>query len=279
MRRSALVLLGLLGITAGTMPSVAAAEPTGLKIVNKSYDSESGKLTLELLNTSSLVVTAWHLSIVEGDAMGHEARTGRGSDSYYRVVHEEAGLFEATEWQPDLIRSGPLFPGQRRRIELAANPTDDELGYSVISVVVGAVVYDDGTYEGDADSAKATLAHRAAEVAGTAKLVSFLRSETLQQLSPAELAEELMKRSGALRIEVSTPSPEELAQGGAPYTVGPRTDLADQLVELARAVLRNPEEAGEQLKQFADELQLICDLSQRHLGSAALVQDTDSGGR
>ncbi|MCP4546592.1 MAG: hypothetical protein GY835_09030 [bacterium] len=279
MRRVALVFLGIIGITASTMPTVVASEPTGLKIVNKSYDSESGKLTLELLNTSSLVVTAWHLSIVEGDAMGHEVRTGSGSDSYYRIVHEEAGLFETTEWEPGLIRSGPLFPGQSRRIELDASPTDDELGYSVISVVVGAVVYDDGTYEGDADNAKAILAHRAAEVAGTAKLVSFLQSETLRQLSPAELAEELMKRSGALRIEISTPSPEELAQGGAPYSVGPRTDLADQLVELARAVLRNPGKAGERLKRFADDLQLICDLSQRHLGDIAVVEHADRGGR
>ena len=77
MRRATLVVLVLLAVV-GSQPA-ATSEPAGLKIVNKSFDAENGKITFDLLNTSDKLVTAWRLSEVfsPDGRPGPEIRSGK----------------------------------------------------------------------------------------------------------------------------------------------------------------------------------------------------------
>ncbi len=79
---------------------LAASEVTALKILSKSFDTQTQQLGYELWNESDKTITAWRLSLARSDPHGHAQRSILDQDFFERPPSIELGS-----------RLGPLAPG------------------------------------------------------------------------------------------------------------------------------------------------------------------------
>jgi hypothetical protein len=132
---------------------------------------------VELRNGGDLAVTAWSFAVVSPTATGTH-REVHSADVYLSDVTR--GLPQASahlDW---------LRPGQSRTIPVDAAPAG-------ASVEIVAVVLEDGTAMGDADTIASFFAHRAAERDELKKVVDTINAATQSRHGTAAL-EELRRR-------------------------------------------------------------------------------------
>ncbi len=274
MPRATLVVLVLLAV-AGSQPA-AASEPAGLKIVNKAFDAENGKITFDLLNTSDKLVTAWQLKeVLSADGRpGPEIRTGKDAHSclYHPITNPGPPLNSE-----ELELCGLIFPGQRVASETNVTPMPDG-GYPVVSLKVEGVVYEDLSYEGDPAVADAYFAARAAVLEQIGRQLELLRSLDLAELSDRDLYERIWSRVLALRSEGNDAA---IASGMGPDAVAMqsarRRTVADQLERLMRTMVRHPDFAAELLYQEITRLEAQYSFRLQHVRTsdyAAKAQDS-----
>jgi hypothetical protein len=174
-------------IVAGALALASSAGAQDLPIV-ASHLVTGGSSRVELTNTSNQPATAWSL----------EVTTGGGGRTHRVVETIDAYLSEATRGLPGFSdKTDRLLPGQSRTIPLDPLPPD-------AAVRVTAVVLEDKTALGDADTIRAIFDRRAAERDELRK-VSEIFTDVLGRLRGLPALEELSNRLSTSPQDESTP--------------------------------------------------------------------------
>ena len=274
MTRATLVVLALLA-GVGSQPA-ASTEPTALKIVNKSFDAESGKITFDLLNTSEKIITAWRLSeVFSADGrLGPEVLTATDA---YSCLHHPITHPGPPRDREELERCGLIFPGQRVATEKLVTPMPSG-GYPVVSLKVVGIVYEDVSYEGDPAVAAEFFAARAAGLEEVSRHLEIMRS-----LESAELStDDLLERMGSWVLTLRGEGNDAAIASGMPAEAvmslsATRRSAAEQLEIYMRSIKRHPEHASEVLNFEITRLEDDCAFRRQHLGTiddVATAQDS-----
>lgn len=162
MHRIALIALCSVTLTIGVSLPTVAAEPTGVKIINKAYDPETGTVSFELLNTSDKTITAWDVALAISDVRGHGVELGKGMDIYHSLVAEEAALNLNQGMSISPAEPDQFLPGESVAVEMEVGSVAVEP--SAMSLIVELVVYEDTSFEGDLKMAERCFQNRANQV-------------------------------------------------------------------------------------------------------------------
>lgn len=233
MRRSSLVILSCLAQALALVPAEAASEVTAMRILNKSFDSQSQQLGYELFNDSGKTITAWRLSLARGDSHGHGQRSTLDQDFSDR--QSDQGLRS---------RGGPIHPGSRIPASWQLDVDSEDEGHIALSLKVAAVVFEDLTWEGEPEAASAILEARLARVEEVGKVLADLENQALQRRSRQALSAVLKEKSKSLKREgdgsdSSAGAPREVAA----VVSATRLELAQWLEDAGREVLLSPDPA------------------------------------
>jgi hypothetical protein len=232
----------LTAVPGRTAPQPDPCEACALKIVNKTYDSETGVLEFDLWNTGDKTVTAWNVLVVTGSARGREARRWIGKDFWWQLIpgrEQEASVTEATG-------EGLIYPDARLRQRMQVGLPKEPGTFPVLVVRLEAVVYHDATAEGSAQRSQEILANRAAAVEQAGSALTWLNQLLAEHGATAAALP-------SLRTKVA-----ELAQPR-------RIDLPEGTDHLAAAAIRG---ASGFRQQFRDNLQALAVAIERDAASA-----------
>jgi len=187
MRRAGLVILSSVVLWGVLDCPASAAEVTALKISNKTYDPRTQELTFELWNESGKVITAWRLSLARSDPHGHAQKSVLDQDFF--------------EHRSDRVspRSGPIDPGGKVEAKWSLEVDSENPGPTALSVKVAAAIFEDATWEGNADAASAILEARAARVEEIGRLLATLEGKDRQLRSRQAWSADLKQQAQLLR--------------------------------------------------------------------------------
>ncbi len=260
-----IVLLCALAL-AGTASLPATATGASLRIVDKSFDGDTGVLSYTLLNDGSETITAWRLAVAYGDSLGIGQKLGFNHDYYMNL-----GKAPISQ---EFVDEGPLHPGQKLTGDLQLSLVDDGLGLMALSIRIDAAVFEDGGYEGDREVADTLWEARALRVAEIGKLAEVLRAVDLEKTLDASTVELLVGHAERLRSASDDPkSHEGLRSAAASVLALTRIELAEQLDGLVDAAGRNPSKvvSADSLAAVAAALEREHNLGRSQLASLAIL--------
>jgi len=231
MRKTVLAILSCFVLALAVEAAGAASEVTALKIFEKSFDSQTKKLSYELWNESNRTVTAWRLSLARSDPHGHAQRSILDQDFFDRQPSVELGS-----------KLGPIAPGASVTAQWHLDVGGEDPGPTALSLKLIAIVFDDLTWEGDSDAAAVILEARAARVGEIGKVVAELEKQERQPRSGQEWSAALKQRAQRLkRLGTDPDSSAGSRREVAAVLAATQLELARWLEDASREVSLAPD--------------------------------------
>lgn len=190
MRPIGSIILSCLLAVLAVVPQRSAAEVDALRIRDKAFDSQTGELRYELWNESTKTISAWRLSLAYGDLHGHGRRSLLDQDYFDRLP--SPGVDTA---------AGPIAPGASLEARWLLDLGGADIGATALSLTVRTVIFEDLSWQGEAEAAAVILDARAARVQEIGRVLDALEQQMRRTASrhewPAVLrrqAQELERR-------------------------------------------------------------------------------------
>lgn len=246
MRRLRLCLAALLVSWTAASGLLSGTEALRVEAIDKSVDRINGVLSVRLLNNHDKTVTAWVVSVVRVDDAGKGDTTLYGQDAFRGLDHPDPREI------PGL--GGPIAPGDSILMEWPIGQgaqTEEQL-----SVRVLAVLFEDGSYAGNADQAQVMLSERRAEVEEIGALLARLADVAGDRAVVPTLrheAERLRQEGQAVAVGSG---PKAQAPGSVRATVsGIRTSLAAEVEDTALRIEQDRGSSIDWLRVLVESLE------------------------
>ena len=212
---------------------LAASEVTALKVLSKSFDTQTQQLGYELWNESDKTITAWRLSLARSDPHGHAQRSILDQDFFERPPSIELGS-----------RLGPLAPGASLATHWRLGLEMAEPGPTALSLKVTVVVFEDLTFEGESDAAAVILEARTARVEEIGRVLTDLESQQRRLHWSQEWSAMLEQKAQWLKQQgASSESSQAVGREAAAMLSATQLELAQWLEDASREMTLSPDPA------------------------------------
>lgn len=233
MKRNKCIVAGTLLLLSVAVPIRASAADTPLTLLNKSMRSEDGTLAFELWNTGDQPITAWRLSLAYDDGTGRSRRSVLDQDFALAPAHRE----EAESAGAEAAIERPILPGELAAAAWHLELPGGDSEFSALSLRVVAVVFEDGSFAGDAEVSKSILSARAARLGELRRVVGLLRETRDSGKASGATKQTLAARARQLREESQDfRFPDGRRREVAAQLSAARLEAAELLESLARSI-------------------------------------------
>lgn len=173
------LLLLLAAVAFGQQDRPAGTPVTGLSVQNPRYEPQTKMLDIDLLNVSGRVVMAYALAHLCNFPDGSEERVGGSTVDY--ADSDESRV------HPPGLKSGAIDPNDKRHRQLGGIGCRSKSGDNIgMRVEVAAVVYEDGSAEGEDRALKSIFDRRRAFRGEIEKWIERLRALRTSQMLAAD---------------------------------------------------------------------------------------------
>jgi len=233
MKRRKCFVGGALLLFMAALATSAAGETAPLTLMNKSLSPEDRVLSFDLWNTSGKVITAWRLSLAYDDGSGKSRRSVLDQDFAFTA----ASRGDTAVASPAIGIEGPILQGEVVASQWAVELPEGRSEASALSLRVVAVVFEDGSFEGDPEVSRAILAARSARLVEIKRTVAFLRRARSVGRSRGSIEKSLADKAAALRLESQDSSLSDgLRREVAAQLSATRLEMAELLASLETSV-------------------------------------------